>query len=119
MAKITCLAERVIVINDPIYIITLRSGSATNSSLYYSEQARNGFLKAANDLFQFQLNICKTKEQKVFMNQPIIQFTIVYLISHKGIEYFKHYSDLNTALKKGSLKLLQTEGCSDFYKKNG
>jgi glycosyltransferase involved in cell wall biosynthesis len=119
MAKITCLANRVIFINGPVYIATKRPGSATNSRLYYSEKARNGFLKAANDLLHFKINYCNTEEKKIFMNQPIIQFTIAYLISHEGLGYLKHYSKLYNTLKKGPLELLQTEGCTDFYQKMG
>jgi glycosyltransferase involved in cell wall biosynthesis len=119
LAKITCLADSVIFINEPVYIITKRPGSATNGRLYYSEKARNGFLKAANYLLQFKINYCKTEEKKIFMNQSIIQFTIVYLISQEGLRYLKHYSELYHTLKKGPLKILQTEGCSDFYRKMG
>jgi glycosyltransferase involved in cell wall biosynthesis len=119
LAKIACLADRVIFINGPVYIITIRSGSATNSRLYYSEKARIGFLKAAKDLLQFKMNYCKTEEKNIFMNQPIVQFTIVYLISYAGLKYLKHYPELFNTLKKGPLKILHTEGSSDFYRKMG
>jgi glycosyltransferase involved in cell wall biosynthesis len=117
MAKITCLAGRVMFLNDPVYYVYTRTGSATNSRLYYSDKARNGFLKAAHDLLQFRDQYCHTAHQKTYMNQSIIQFTIVYLISHEGLSYLKHYSALFNTLKKGPLRKLQTKGSSSFYRK--
>lgn len=119
MARVSCLAKRVIFINGPIYLRTTISGSATQSKLYYSAKARNGFLKAANNLLQFKQNYCGNEEQKVFMNQSIIHFTIMYLISQGNFNYLKHYSKLHNSLKKGPLRKLATEGCSNFYRKMG
>jgi hypothetical protein len=119
IAKITCLADRVIFIKEPIYLRTKRPGSATTSRLFYSEEARKGFLKAANDLLQFKILYCNTEQKKTYMNQHILQFTIVYLISFEGLSYFRHYSEIYHSLKKGPLRVLQTEGCSRLYRKMG
>ena len=51
------------------------------------------------------------------MNQPIVHFTILFLTSHEGFKFLKQYSKLHITLKEGPLSKLETEGCSDFYKK--
>jgi glycosyltransferase involved in cell wall biosynthesis len=119
MAKLNCLSVRTIFINEPAYNFYRRPGSATNSRLFYSEKARNGFLKAANDLFNFKMHYCWTEGQKKFMNEAIVQFTIVYLIAHGDFNYLKDYKEIQRNLKKGPLSKLDTEECSRFYKSMG
>lgn len=115
MARIVCLAKRLSFINNPFYLRTTRPGSATHSPLYYSESARNGFLKSADNLLDFKLNSCKSAEQKEFMNQAIIQFTILYIISLKPYDFFKEYRKLYKELKTGPLRKLETAEASNFY----
>jgi glycosyltransferase involved in cell wall biosynthesis len=119
MARVICLANRVIFINEPFYTRTTILGSATHSRLYFTEKARSGFLKAAINLLQFKNIYCKNDEQKMFMNQPIVQFTILFVISHGSKKYIKHYSQIYCQLKNGPLKVLELKGCNDFYKKMG
>jgi glycosyltransferase involved in cell wall biosynthesis len=119
MARVTCLAKRARFINGLFYLKTTRSGSATISTLFHSEKARNGFLKAANHLLQFKNKSSLNVEQKVFMNLPIIHFTVMYLISYEKVDYLKHYTELYNSLKKGPLNKLDTEGCTNFYRKLG
>ncbi len=117
IARVDCLAQRVSFINKPFYLRTTRPGSATHSNLYYSEKARNGFLKAANNLLQFRKNQCVSNEQKVFMNQPIIHFTILYIFSHGLIIPLKKIHIIKNKLKQASLIKLSTEGCSKYYRR--
>ncbi|MCF8380670.1 MAG: glycosyltransferase [Bacteroidales bacterium] len=119
MARIYCKAKRVNYIRGTLYVRTTRPGSATNSGLRQTQNARNGFLKAANNLLEFKHNYCNNEVEKIFMNQPIIHFTILFLTSLNGFKYLKQYSELQDILKKGPLKELDTEGCSIFYKKMG
>lgn len=117
LARAVCLAKRVMFFNTPFYLRTTRPGSATHSNLYYSEKARNGFLKAATNLHQFKIDICRKKEQKEFLNTYIVHFTCLYIKSFRVSEYFKKYSILVNILKTGPLKRLDTSGCSKSYKK--
>jgi glycosyltransferase involved in cell wall biosynthesis len=54
IARILCLAERCIFDGRSFYQRTTRPGSATNSKLFQSEKATNGFLLAASNLKRFQ-----------------------------------------------------------------
>lgn len=119
MARVVCLANRVVFINEPYYMRTIRPGSASQSKVRYSGKARDGFLKAARNLLEFKFKYCKTEDQKVFMNQAVIQFTILFLSSFERLNYILHYSEIYNSLKKSTLKQLETNGCSDFYAKMG
>lgn len=118
-ARIMCLAHRVKFINDPFYLRTTRPGSATHSPLYHTERARKGFLFSAMNLLDFKMNSCKHEKQIVFMNQAIIQFTVLYIISLRFTDFIAKYWETGHALKKGPLRYLDTKGASKFYKKLG
>ncbi len=118
-ARMICLAERVLLINDPFYLRTTRPGSATHSPLYYSEKARKGFIKSANNLLDFKNNSCKNEAQKIFMNQAIIQFTILYVVTLRFFDFIAKYRKIRSTLKNGPLHSLDTTGSSTFYKKLG
>ena len=119
LARVTCLAGRVLFLNEPFYMRTTRDGSATHSDLIHSERARKGFLKAAQHLMDFKYHKCSNDEQRTFMNQSIVHFTILYIASLKWHKYLKNYSILVDNLKKGPLKKLETKGCSNFYRRMG
>ena len=94
-------------------------GSATQSNLVFSEQARSGFLKSANSLLNFKENKCKTKAQRNYLNQSIVHFTVMYLTADKKINYFKNLSHVKARLKESQLETLELEGCSKLYRKLG
>ena len=119
MARILCLANRVTVMNHPIYMRTTRPGSATHSNLFNSERAGKGFVKAANNLYQFKLEVCKNEFQTVFINQFIVHFTILSIASIKFPAYLKRYPGLYRVLKKGPLRKLDTKGIVEHYRKWG
>lgn len=117
MARIMCLAKRVTFINGPVYMRTTRPGSATHSRLFNSKRGRDGFIKAALHLHQFKQDYCRSKEQEVFINENIVHFTILPLISLEGLDYFRYYSELRASLKRGPLKRLDTLGIRSWYRK--
>lgn len=117
LARSVCLADRVMFIQGPLYMRTTRLGSATHSDLYYSEKARNGFIKAANNLLNFKEHVCISNHQKTFINSYIVHFTIVAIMSMGTIGYFKLYNKMHKVLKGGGLRKLDTEGCSHWYMK--
>jgi len=117
LARTMCLAERTSFMNGQVYMRTTRPGSATHSRLYYSEKSRDGFLKAAYNLHSFKLQYCRDKEQKGYINTSIIHFTLLSITSLEPWHYFRNYSRLRTDLKGGVLRKLDTEGCSERYRK--
>lgn len=119
MARIMCLAEKVTFINGPVYMRTTRPGSATHSRLFNSKKGRDGFIKAAYNLYHFRQEHCRSSEQEIFINENIVHFTILPLISLEGLDYFRFYSELHTTLKKGALRKLETAGIRKWYRKLG
>jgi glycosyltransferase involved in cell wall biosynthesis len=119
LARIMCLAERASFFNGQVYMRTTRPGSATHSRLYYSEKGRDGFLKAAHNLYDFKVQFCRTREQVNYINDAIVHFTILSITSLEFRHYFRTYSKLHTALKKGPLRKLDLEGCYHWYRKMG
>jgi len=119
IARIMCLAKRTTALNDPIYMRTTRPGSATHSTLFNSDRARKGFLKAALNLCQFKQEVCRNEVQTVFINQFIVHFTIISIASIPFPGYLKQYSSLKKVLKNGPLRKLETKGIGPRYRKWG
>ena len=115
MNKVICVASKVIFLPGSIYVQIKRSGSVTTSGIYRTEKARNGFLNSALDLHLFKKDNCKNESQNRFINQSILQFVIVFLISHEGFNYIANYSKIHSSLKLGSLKRIDIDGLSGFY----
>lgn len=115
MTRVSCLAKRVNFLSEPFYMRTTRKGSATHSRLYFSTQSREGFLKSACNLFNFKSTICQNDNEKSFINQPIIHFVILYIISLDLLSYLRGYRQLYLTLKKGVFRTLETEKCPEFY----
>lgn len=119
MARVNCLANRVVFINGVFYLRTTIEGSATQSKLALSQRARQGFLKAASNLMQFKQNYCTHQKEKDYLNQHIIHLTIMYLVTLRRLSYLKQYSQLKRALKSNGLWKLETVGCTRYYKRIG
>ena len=115
MTRVNCLAKRVNFLSEPFYLRTTRKGSATHSRLYFSTQSREGFLKSAYNLFNFKSTICQDDNERDFINQPIIHFVILYIISLDLLSYLRGYRQLYLTLKKGVFRTLDTEKCPEFY----
>jgi len=115
MARVTCLARRVIFINNPFYIRTTRPDSASATGIYYSKKGRNGLVKSAKNLLHFR-DTCSSTEQKRYMNRNIVHYTLTSIISVRIPEYPKYYHELHRLLKNSDLRRLDTEGCSKWHK---
>ena len=115
--RIICLAKRITFINEPFYLRTIRPGSATQSNLFYTKKAIDGFLKSAVNLSQFKIKQCISEEQKVFMNQSIVHFTILYILAHGILPALKNVSQIKSKLKQAELGRLDPTGCSTTYRR--
>ena len=118
IARIMCLAKRVLFINDLFYLRTTRPGSATHSNLARSKYAREGFIYAAINLSALKQQSLLSAEQKAFINQPIIHFVVLAIFSLRG-NYLRYFSSTYKKLKSVGLKHVETEACSKSYTKMG
>lgn len=119
LARVMCLAERCIFSVNPFYIRTTRLGSATNSGLFYSDKAIDGFFNAANNLKEFKKTYLLNKAQDNFINQPITKFTLLIVQACTGKGYRSKYQVVKKRIKMQGLAKIEIEGCSAFYYKYG
>jgi len=115
IARILCLAERCIFDSSSFYKRTTRRGSATNSSLSYSDQASNGFLLAAKNLKRFQQGDFLTTKQRIFLNQPISKFSLLAFRSGLKWPYIKNYRLVRKTLRSYKIGKLDLSGVVKPY----
>lgn len=115
LARIFCLAKNCIFEGNPFYMRTTREGSATNSRLFYSDKAINGFIKAACNLKEFSENQQLSDEQRNFMNQPIAKFTLLAIQAcAKPSNWKKSFYVRSSLISKGFQKLSLDGVCTPF-----
>lgn len=119
LARVMCLAKRCIFEGNPFYIRTTRPGSATNSGLFYSDKAINGFFNAVNNLKNFKKTYQLSKEQNKFINQPITKFTLLIVQACTGKGCYGKYKRVKKRIKIQGLAKIEIKGCSAFYYKYG
>lgn len=119
ITRILCLADRCIFIRGSFYWRTIRPGSATNSTLFYSKLAINGFVKSAKNMRDFRDTMTLLPTQIEFMNQPIVKYVTLSISATGGFHNIKKFIKLYSTLKKNDFKNLKIEGCNNEYKKLG
>jgi glycosyltransferase involved in cell wall biosynthesis len=116
IARILCLAERCIFDGHSFYQRTTRQGSATNSKLFHSEKATNGFLLAASSLKRFQQEQNLNEKQREFLNQPIVKFVLLAVNSSIGWRPNKKFVATVKTLKALTFMIIKLEGCNRTYR---
>jgi glycosyltransferase involved in cell wall biosynthesis len=119
IARVLCLAERCIFKSGIFYIRTTRTGSATNSGLFYSDKAIKGFIKAGASLFKFQQSHLITLDQKEFLNQPICKFVLLAVNSSLQNKGEIKLANVMTELKILCLNKCALKGCNKYYRRDG
>ena len=117
IARILCLAKRCIFGGHSFYQRTRRPGSATNSELFHSEKATNGFLSAAVNLKKFQEQPGLDEKQREFLNQPICKFVLLALMSK--IKKLTEFERTKNKLKSLHMDTCVLTGCNNYYKLEG
>ncbi|HLO60095.1 MAG TPA: glycosyltransferase [Bacteroidales bacterium] len=119
IARVMSVAENCLFIDQVFYIRTTRHGSATNSNLFYSDAAINGFILAATNLQNFKKKTIKNQEQKDFINQPIVKFVILSIDSSIRLFRFKTFLNTYSKLKANEFRKLDLNGCNRYYTRLG
>lgn len=115
ITRILCLANRCIFDGNSFYQRTTRPGSATNSGLFFSHRATDGFLLAATNLKQFQQLQDLNERQFNFLNQPIVKFVILAINSSMKHGALVRIKQIIHRLKELSFNRLDLSGCSRDY----
>jgi glycosyltransferase involved in cell wall biosynthesis len=119
IVRVLCLSERCIFSPDPFYIRTTRPGSATNSNLFYSDRAIEGFIKASENLLHFRQTRALTKDQYLFLNQPSCKFVLLAINSSLYNTEKLKLRDVTRKLKMLGLSKCSLAGCNKYYKRDG
>jgi glycosyltransferase involved in cell wall biosynthesis len=119
ISRLSCLAERCGFDSQPAYVRTTRPGSAINSNIFFSEQAVSGFLRAAVNLKQFQARPSLTRDQKMFLNQPICKFSMLFTNASFGKDGNKGLAKMTRALQASNLHTCDLTGLSEEYRSEG
>ena len=115
VARILCLSERCFFYGRSFYQRTTRPGSATNSKLFHSIPAMNGFVNAAINLRNFRNQVFLSTPQKEFINQPILKFVILSITATASLRRFKTFLTVALTLKKHGINILELNGCHKHY----
>jgi glycosyltransferase involved in cell wall biosynthesis len=116
IARILCLAERCIFDCHSFYQRTTRKDSATNSRLFYTDEATHGFLLAANNMKRFQQKQNLNEKQRIFLNQPILKFVLLAVNSSVGLKLNNKLAKTIKKLKKSALRRISMNGCNRIYR---
>ena len=117
LGKVFTVANRVGFLSGKFYQRTTRMGSATNSRLFYSEYAIQGFLNAVEDIKSFGNNNQLNQKQKSLINHVTAKFILLPLTSLIGQRSIKKYYELNKLLKQKNLNKINVEGLRLVYSK--
>lgn len=116
LIKIFACADRVGYSNFDFYQRTNRPGSATNSDLFSSDKAINGFILAAIDLKKFSdINILNHEQTKLF-NHGIANFVLLSLFPSVKFGLLTRFQKTYIKLKSYGFKKIDTCGVRYSYK---
>lgn len=117
LAKVFTVTHKTGFDNTTFYQRTTREGSATNSKLFYSKKAVNGFLLAIEDIKNFALTSELKSEQQELVNHVVAKFVFLsmgpYINKLKFIEFLK----ITRILKKRGFAKINVKGLREPYKK--
>lgn len=119
LGKVFAVAKRVGFLNQKFYQRTTRLGSATNSKLFFSAKAIEGFLLAVDSLKRFTKTIPMDSKQKGLINHVTAKFVFLSLTSCLKSNNFKDFLKIVNALKKQNLNRIDLVGCNGTYLKYG
>ena len=118
LAKVFTVATKVMFYDSIFYQRTTRIGSATNSRLFYSDHAIQGFIKAVQNVKEFGNRNYLNSEQKKLVNHTIAKFVLLALSPSMLTFNFSEYFKTIIVLKNFGLEKLNTEGLRFLYKRH-
>lgn len=117
LAKVFTVATRVGFDNQIFYQRTTRKGSATNSKLFFSEKAINGFILAINDIKNFAANNNLVATQQQLVNHVVAKFVLLPMSPFINKLDFIGYLKIIRLLKSNGVNKIEVDGVRQPYKK--
>jgi glycosyltransferase involved in cell wall biosynthesis len=119
MTRILCVADRCIFNEGSFYWRTTRPGSATNSGLFYSKYAIDGFIKSAVNLREFRDTMPIDGEHRKYLNQPVSKYVILSISATSRLSTIKTFLYVRSRLKEYNFRKLDLDGCHITYQRLG
>jgi glycosyltransferase involved in cell wall biosynthesis len=110
VGKALCLAKRCSFDNNPFYYRIITPGSASNSDLYKTDRAREGFLKAALDLREFRNTSELNTIQQGLVNHLTAKYILSIIISAIGSRDIKKLLSIRVQISQHGFLRLKTKG---------
>lgn len=117
LAKVFTVATSVGFDNQIFYQRTTRKGSATNSKLFFSEKAINGFILAINDIKNFAANNNLALTQQQLVNHVVAKFVLLPMSPFINKLDFFGYLKIIRLLKSNGVNKIEEDGVRQPYKK--
>ena len=118
LSKVFAVAQKVSFENTIFYQRTTRIGSATNSRLFYSEKAIDGFIIAVNDIKEFKNQSNLSDQQVYLINHTIAKFVILSISPSISRFDYKEYLSVLRKLKDEKIYKLESKGLRFLYKRH-
>ena len=118
LSKVFSVAQKVSFENTIFYQRTTRIGSATNSRLFYSEKAIDGFIIAVNDIKEFKNQSNLSDQQVYLINHTIAKFVILSISPSISRFDYKEYLSVLRKLKDEKIYKLESKGLRFLYKRH-
>ena len=116
LVKVFAVADKVGYSNLDFYQRTTRLGSATNSDLFNSDYAINGFILATIDLRNFASNNNFSKNQIALINHGMANFILLALFPSVRFELLERFRKTCSQLKSLGFNKINTLGVKyDYY----
>lgn len=117
LAKVFTVATSVGFDNQIFYQRTTRKGSATNSKLFFSEKAINGFILAINDIKNFAANNNLVGTQQQLVNHVVAKFVLLPMSPFINKLDFFGYLKIIRLLRSNGVNKIEVDGVRQPYKK--
>jgi glycosyltransferase involved in cell wall biosynthesis len=117
LAKVFTVATSVGFDNQIFYQRTTRKGSATNSKLFFSEKAINGFILAINDIKNFAANNNLVRTQQQLVNHVVAKFVLLPMSPFINKLDFFGYLKIIRLLRSNGVNKIEADGVRQPYKK--
>lgn len=117
LAKVFTVATSVGFDNQIFYQRTTRKGSATNSKLFFSEKAINGFILAINDIKNFAANNNLAVTQQQLVNHVVAKFVLLPMSPFINKLDFFGYLKIIRLLRSNGVNKIEEDGVRQPYKK--
>jgi glycosyltransferase involved in cell wall biosynthesis len=117
LAKVFTVATSVGFDNQIFYQRTTRKGSATNSKLFFSEKAINGFILAINDIKNFAANNNLVRTQQQLVNHVVAKFVLLPMSPFINKLDFFGYLKIIRLLRSNGVNKIEVDGVRQPYKK--